>query len=406
MLNNHNIIPRMIKMKIRTFDCITLFFILSLLILVTTVPSFGEFNYSLDQKNMIGTWNTSGTSNTTLNAPNHIFLYENEMIISDTGNGRILLYDRSTWQYKSSISNFFYQNGTQANFTQIYQTVISNDNFYSVIPSFEIIRYNRSGIINETIPLPVGNVGLPTRIALGVDNTISIPKVLVKFHSLYSMDNNYPPQVYTLDDIRTPDHLIPLFNCTNENVHFSYLNGQPTLISTQSDLLVIAKFGEIDGSYEVIDLDYVNTDLVGETMNCQAWVNLSKGIWFAKRDDTSNEANIITDSNASFAGYFASLFGFGDLPAVNCLVYDPINDLVIATSTERQVIFGVKFLTIEKQITEPDDTDKTKSAFIEWLSNFSQNKYITSILIAIFVITVAPIVIYIIQRFRRRKKKV
>jgi hypothetical protein len=336
-----------------------------------------------------------------------VFLFNDEIYVSDTGNGRVMIYDQSTWQFRSSINTFSYRNGTQANFSYIYQTVVSNGAFYSTIDNYKIIRYNQSGIINETITLPVGYELSPTNIAISIDNTVSTPKVLVKFFSLYSIETLAPPQVYTFDDLRTPDNLTPLFNCTNESVHFSYSNGHPVLIGTHNNIttqltqLVIAQFGENDSSYGITKMHYINAPAT-YGINSQAWANFSKGMWFAK--GYSDEANIITDHNVSFAGYFNSLTTFDNLSEVNNLAYDSKNDLVIVTASEQHVVFGVKFLVVEKQITI-NETETTTPAYKKWLFDLVQSKYLVLIIIGTSVIIIAIVVFFIISQLRKKQNK-
>ena len=116
-----------------------------------------NFNYKFEQKYLFGKWDINGTSIELLNHPDDVFLGNNNVIISDSGNSRIVVLNRLNWQLSQIIYPYINEGKNMIrNVTSIYQTIQDNNgNFYSIVDNMSLIKYHSNGQVISQTYLPI-----------------------------------------------------------------------------------------------------------------------------------------------------------------------------------------------------------------------------------------------------------
>lgn len=369
----------------------------TLLILLISVVQVNAapISYETNQSHFIGDWGVAGNGEGLLDGVSHLYSTDNELVITDSGNSRVLTYDLDDWNLVSTIDAFSINSSTYV-VSEIYQTIrTEEDLFYSVIDGNKVISYTQSGEIHQEILIPVWEFGSSEEISIAVDRSTAPDTILLSF--VWANRTYEGPQIFVYDQTLNQIDLNAVANVSSSTLQFSYSEaGLPQYLTVNTDnsdkdsteIITLSALGE--NNYGIINRTVTSLGSYF-AISADSFVFFKRGYWF------SGSSNEIYDDNFNLAGTLDEFGNFGTFPPVNSMIFLPSTNEVIFASAEKNVVASIQFGEIDIPTTSSLSTS-TSVPFYQLIFGGRAFEMITAILVLALVIGIG-----IVTYLKRRK---
>ncbi len=375
-----------------------------ILLLIQPIKVSANVNYILRSEDILGVKGVSGNSTEEFSNPNHIFIFNNDLIISDTDNFRIKIINLSNLSLKRIIIPSLKINDSYSTTGfKIFQTVESrHGDFISLIDNSSIIKYGQDGNVTKKFFIPFdkyfSNPDTPIDLSyfssIGIDNSINEPLLLLK---TYSSALTYRTAIYSLN-ITNLDNLSLLkvssqdSAFSNIQLDFQYFNLTPVYpeYNPNSQIVTLIQFVMEDNHYVSSIFDSFN--FTWNYYQTKSWTRSGVGYWFASNN------NLIFDNNFKYSGDLNELNVIGTIKtAVSSLFYDSNTDKVWIADKNDNLVIGISILSINPENSTNTSSDNNFHIFLPLL-------YLIDFITSPLAILVLFIVIVLLFLFVKKRK--
>lgn len=372
---------------------------ITLITLLCIFSTSAEFLYEVDPVLNLGEWEVSGNSLEQLDNPNHIFNNVNQkmLILTDSGNKRVKIYNQETWEMINIIDEFQFLNGSTFQPDELHETVqMLNGTFYSVIEEGKIIKYDSVGTINAiyTIPMSIP-IGAQMHIAVDVNTTPN--KILLSFfHNDYIDISVIDMTIYL-----TTGEIVPITSIKTNELQFSYNGTSPMLFKrtntgSQEDITFLT-FKNLIDNYDVLENSILYDSTKVQFNFNQVWIQSFLVIGDDYFVSTVNGYNGILVDNGKFSETIESIHSLGEIDGVTSMIYDELNERVVFVLQDKHYVVALKLngFIQDGTTTSSSETNNSQGA---WFANLNLT---ISTVITLFIILMI-VVVAVILKLRKR----